>query len=83
MHIVASLFFMAILLGSLSLIAFMVQAHAEQILSALKGHGTAATRACALENALENAPPLTDKNKVIILFKSQPKEKLLELPLAA
>jgi hypothetical protein len=79
MHIVASLFFMAILLGSLSLIAFMVQAHAEQILSALKGHGTAATRACALENA----PPLTDKNKVIILFKSQPKEKLLELPLAA
>jgi hypothetical protein len=80
MHIVASLFFMAILLGSLSLIAFMVQAHAEQILSALKGHGTgAATTACALESA----PTQTDGDKVIILFKSQPKEKLLELPLAA
>jgi hypothetical protein len=79
MHIVASLFFMAILLGSLSLIAFMVQAHAEQILSALKGHGTDATRACALDDV----PSQTDDNKVIILFKSQPKEKLLELPLAA
>jgi hypothetical protein len=79
MHIVASLFFMAILLGSLSLIAFMVQAHAEQILGALKGHGAAAARACAVESA----PDQTDDDKVIILFKSHPKEKLLELPLAA
>jgi hypothetical protein len=79
MHIVASLFFMAILLGSLSLIAFMVQAHADQILSALKGHGANTAKACVLESA----PAQADEDKVIILFKSQPKEKLLELPLAA
>jgi hypothetical protein len=79
MHIVASLFFMAILLGSLSLIAFMVQAHAEQILSALKGHGVGAARACAMESAQAQI----DEDEVIILFKSHPKEKLLELPLAA